>query len=618
MELLKITIENFKSIDKLEFDIKKYGSSHTSMFVGINETGKSNILQAMSFLELPKEPFEFKELNNRNNTKSESIDLYFEMKFKNKKTYLEILKEKLIESKKFFEEFLISKIIKNVFLEKNKKNFECQYELEFDDFDATNYFNKKNPASKIEIKHKSELKEADKELYEKLDTEKLEELLKPILEEIIIKYEPSVTFWKSEKEFLISKPIDLNSFKNNPSINIPLKNLFALSDYKTNEEIKTKVEDIVGNHDLRRGLSSQLTNNATNYFTKVWDQNIVIDVEISESLLCTVHVKDKGKLNENKFFNMNSRSQGFHQFASLILSLSIQTHILNMKNQLILIDEPENHLHPSGIRNMMQELLNIGQNNYVFLATHSCFMIDHKNKERNFIIKKDKKQNTVFNQITEELNIYDDEVLCDAFGINVYKDFLSPYKVLVEGLSDKKILQKTIAKLKIIQDIRTTNGYGSNIVSIASRFNFEKIKPLVLLDDDKTGSINKDKIIAIGGIYSNANVFTIRDIEPKIISKGTIEDTLGQRFVQSSLASYWCVVFKNKLDKFVLNESSPFIEQIKAYLKEEKPEEDKDKFLEGLKTKISEDFNPSNMDKNFSLLKNLVEKIVKKLKEDDL
>ncbi|MCK4635009.1 MAG: AAA family ATPase, partial [Candidatus Aenigmarchaeota archaeon] len=73
MELLKITIENFKSIDKLEFDIKKYGSSHTSMFVGINETGKSNILQAMSFLELPKEPFEFKELNNRNNTKSESI-----------------------------------------------------------------------------------------------------------------------------------------------------------------------------------------------------------------------------------------------------------------------------------------------------------------------------------------------------------------------------------------------------------------------------------------------------------------------------------------------------------------------------------------------------------------
>ncbi|PIQ80087.1 MAG: hypothetical protein COV79_02340, partial [Parcubacteria group bacterium CG11_big_fil_rev_8_21_14_0_20_41_14] len=44
MEITKIKIENFKSIKEIEFDLKKYGNSHTTMLVGINESGKSNVL----------------------------------------------------------------------------------------------------------------------------------------------------------------------------------------------------------------------------------------------------------------------------------------------------------------------------------------------------------------------------------------------------------------------------------------------------------------------------------------------------------------------------------------------------------------------------------------------
>ncbi|TFH40412.1 MAG: ATP-binding protein, partial [ANME-2 cluster archaeon] len=261
---------------------------------------------------------------------------------------------------------------------------------------------------------------------------------------------------------MITEPINLQTFKDNPLTNIPLKNIFVLSKYKTNEEIKTKIEEIINNHSRRRGLQSTLSKNATNYFGNVWNHKIEIDIEISETLMCNVHIKDKGKANENKFFNMNSRSQGFHQFASLILSLSIQNHSLDMKNRLILIDEPENHLHPSGIRDMMEEFLKIGENNYVFLATHSCFMIDKKTKQRNFIIKKDNANNTIYQQINEESEVFDDEVLRDAFGINIYRDFLSPYKLLVEGLSDKKIIKKTLDKLKVKETILITNGYGDN------------------------------------------------------------------------------------------------------------------------------------------------------------
>lgn len=223
-------------------------------------------------------------------------------------------------------------------------------------------------------------------LYEKLNEDILNKLLVDLLEDTIKQYEAKVSFWKPEKEYLITEPINLQDFKDNPLTNIPLRNIFVLSKYKTNAEIKTKIEEIIDNQPLRRGLQSTLSNNATKYFGNVWKHKIEIDIEISETLMCNVHIKDKGKSNQNKFFNMNSRSQGFHQFASLILSLSIQNHSLDMKNRLILIDEPENHLHPSGIRDMMEEFLKIGENNYVFLATHSCFMIDKKTKQRNFEI----------------------------------------------------------------------------------------------------------------------------------------------------------------------------------------------------------------------------------------
>ena len=58
MEITKIEIENFKSIKKIEFDLKKYGSSYTTMLVGINESGKSNILEAMSYLNTPEDEFD--------------------------------------------------------------------------------------------------------------------------------------------------------------------------------------------------------------------------------------------------------------------------------------------------------------------------------------------------------------------------------------------------------------------------------------------------------------------------------------------------------------------------------------------------------------------------------
>lgn len=65
MKITKIKIENFKSIKEIEFDLKKYGSSYTTMLVGINESGKSNILEAMSYLNTPEGEFDYNVIHHQ-------------------------------------------------------------------------------------------------------------------------------------------------------------------------------------------------------------------------------------------------------------------------------------------------------------------------------------------------------------------------------------------------------------------------------------------------------------------------------------------------------------------------------------------------------------------------
>lgn len=615
MLLKQIEISNFKSISHLKFEVKKHGNSYTSMFVGINEVGKSNILQAMSFLETPTGTFDFLDFNNQNNNTKRYIDVFFRFEFENDDTYTTALKEGIVESDVFLTLLDIQTVTKNVYLERGKTVFQEIYEICWGGIEVKDFYYSEIVAGEYEIKHIDELKIGDTETLDELNDDELEKILVDVLEDTIKKHENKVSFWKPEKEYLITEPIDLHIFKDNPLINIPLKNIFALSKYKTNEDIKNRIEEIDGSQSLRRGLQSTLSKNATKYFGNVWEHKIEIDIEITETLMCNVHIKDKGKSNENKFFNMNSRSQGFHQFTSLILSLSIQNHSLDMNNRLILIDEPENHLHPSGIRDMMDEFLKIGEKNYVFLATHSCFMIDKKTKQRNFIIKKDNAKNTIHQQIREESEVIDDEVLLEAFGINIYKDFLSPHKLLVEGQSDKKIIEKALAKLKIKETILITNGHGDNIVTTASRLNYEDISPLVILDDDKSGRNNRGKIVKIGGNFTDTNVLTLKDIESHIVTKGTIEDLMGKAFIESKFKEQYNLDFEKNPDTFSLDETKPFVNQIKIYLQKYENNADFEKFLEDMKTKIAEDFNPTvaGFDGEFPLLKSAVEKIVTQL-----
>ena len=262
-------------------------------------------------------------------------------------------------------------------------------------------------------------------------------------------------------------------------------------------------------------------------------------------------------------FEISARSEGAKHFLSLILSLSIEAEKGIRKNQLILIDEPENHLHPSGVRDMRDELLKIGKENYLFVSTHSPFLIDRETKERNIIVKKNNKAQTIIKEIKEDDDIRGDEVLREAFGINIYQDLLNPQRILLEGACEyKKILDKVFHVKN--KEISTTNGHGSNIDTVASKFNQDNISIMVIVDDDKDGKFYKEKILKIGGVYSKDNVFTLKDLVTNMVDDGTIEDLLGKEFIQSKFKEFYKATYDE--DCTLALDDKPYVEQIKAYL----------------------------------------------------
>ena len=88
MELVHIEINNYRSIEKLELDLER----NTKVFIGVSETGKSNLLKALNVIN-PNYNFEKKDI--RENI---SYDSQCEIKYKiklsetEKKQLIEVLK----------------------------------------------------------------------------------------------------------------------------------------------------------------------------------------------------------------------------------------------------------------------------------------------------------------------------------------------------------------------------------------------------------------------------------------------------------------------------------------------------------------------------------------------
>lgn len=119
----------------------------------------------------------------------------------------------------------------------------------------------------------------------------------------------------------------------------------------------------------------------------------------------------------------------------------------NIRNGLVIIDEPDLHLHPKWqtvLVDLLQELSKVN-NNQVLIVTHSPVFVNEKTVEKMFRVYMDNETSKVIQPQRESLPKIKD-LLHIVNTFNNEKIFFADKVVLVEGISDRLIFQRLLAE----------------------------------------------------------------------------------------------------------------------------------------------------------------------------
>lgn len=388
MKLISINIENYRSIKNVPFDISiRDDSSFTYGLIGINEAGKSSILKAIGLKD---------GLTDESGTKLPSL-----------------------------KDFRLKEEIRIMYrYDINQKEDEELYEI----------LNKEDPTSDIDQDTEEKVSVTEDKQAQEVETSKDKEIEKvkaklfgPLTLDYVISFaqagsdpEYSVSifeedqeieinnkeelgsfvnenvhktiFWTAEDRYLISKPVNIEQFINDTNISIPLRNCFLLASI-SEPNIKQELEDALAETPSCEYLEEKLGKSVTEHIELAWPNHpIKITFKIMDGHI-NFHVKDIDT--EGKAQTSDMRSDGFKQFISFLLTIAAENKNEELNNAILLLDEPETHLHPKAQEYLLAQLIEItnnNKNNIVLFATHSNYMIDKKDLGRYYRVQKVKNE----------------------------------------------------------------------------------------------------------------------------------------------------------------------------------------------------------------------------------
>jgi len=376
---------------------------------------------------------------------------------------------------------------------------------------------------------------------------------------------PEVVFWSYNDFQNIPHRININSFISSPNSCIPLKNMFILSDIL---EIKNEIQNSKKKKNGFVNLLRRVANITTEYIHSVWSEQKIIKINLNENgENIEFAIED-----EKNIYEFSRRSDGFKRFMSFLLSIGAQNKASKIKDIILLIDEPDIGLHPSSSRQLMNELINIANNNFVYYSTHSIFMINKEDINSHYIVKKES-EITKIDEI-KSTDIMDIEILYNALGYSAF-EVLKRNNIIFEGWRDKnlftlglKYLHENEQIIKISQEIGFCHSQGvKDIHRITEILDLAKRNYVIISDADKPAkearekSHEKDKWLTYNDLEKN--IITCEDFFIKeynntcfleACEKNTVTINLGDINKQPHLiAQYSDILKKNNIEKEIHN-----------------------------------------------------------------
>ena len=242
------------------------------------------------------------------------------------------------------------------------------------------------------------------------------------------------------------------------------------------------------------------------------------------------------------------------------------------KINIFLIEEPENHLHKS-LQMMLSKLLFTEKKyNYLFLTTHSPYILYEMDNINLVRIYNDNKRNSksMFYEIPKEYKTKK-ELLNKDISEAIFMDRV----LLVEGISELKLFQRILSEMKPYYEIK--GGYVLLVRGIGFEMYYDilkglSIKVIIKTDNDlrRNDSDGKFSVLGLSRVnkYSKKNS-SILKLPTNRIDKNSVESKkelynehkklLGQIQKESSIY-LWKVDLENDLDEVIHNKLVEYLE----------------------------------------------------------
>ena len=408
MHINKFHIKNFKSFENIDIEF----NNQLNLFTGVNNSGKTTILEAIALWSecFDKLIIRTEKNDNKLNIKSGEYKLGYSSAYK--KTYFDYRHIQSIRTTSYKDIFYNLDIKNKIELNMTMNSTNGRIDIGFiiENASGSNY--------KIYLSNYTTF---DYQLFNRF----FDKFPNPI-----------TTIFSSP----IANINPIEEFKTYPQIKDKLQQRNSVEVLRN--RLRRLEEDENDYHKFISNLSYILSNkkNDIEFNTK---SNIKDDVCIDYSI--TLHSKDIAK-------NLSLMGSGTLQIIEILLSLYESRQDLN----IILLDEPDSHIHRDIQKRLMSVLNNFSSNTQIFISTHNESLIRSSKPENIFHLEKISKKH--YRPIVYDEQIYINSGLIPSKHLKVLQDLgnesaldlinaLEADKlILVEGKYDPKYLQYILDK----------------------------------------------------------------------------------------------------------------------------------------------------------------------------
>jgi len=460
MKYVGFDIKNFKGIEEVKIDLTKIPNPPIFTFVGLNESGKTTILEALNFFKnnvSPETSFKYIPKNKKANF-NDSIAVKATLQLNEKD------EEKLREFAKELK-FKICKPIEFLEITKEYQFASSKYKELKDDW-SLKIIGTKNRARKERM-----LRNTD-EVWLKIKEHIQEKMLPKII------YYPNFLFDFPSKIYLEPYPNEDNKQAAYRQI---LQDILDFLD--DNLDLKTHIIDRIKSgkeedEEALKALIDKMSSQVTEKIFRAWET--MFSRKIRKEILFNVGKDDKGNFIEVKLkegdekYNIEERSLGFRWFFTFLLFTEFRKKRYEDPGEtLFLLDEPAYNLHSTAQLKLLRTFEKLADNCKLVYTTHSHHLIEPKWLNGAFIIK----NNSLNYDNEEEFNSYKTDIKA------------IPYRRFVaENPNDLTYFQPILDKLEyqpsLLEDVpNIAIGEGKS-----DYYTFKYIKEVIL--EDETNGIN--------------------------------------------------------------------------------------------------------------------------------